>query len=380
MGDFFIHYFINNWLTISILIGLIIIAVGRQNMNKQTGTLFILASCSCLICSFFSYLDIYYGADGTEQLNILRVIGSLVAYAMKPLPSIFVLNFILKIRTKQDKIVFSLLTIPAVINVIVCMLSFKFGEYLVCYFTPDNHWHGGTLSLFPSIVGYFYLAVITGICIYRAIRRDFEEVFAVLFMVLIIIIACVFEFMVGTDDFIIPESSIINGTTAIGLTFIYFHVYVTKNEVDTITGLHNRSAYYYDLQKYKQQITAVISIDMNNLKEINDNEGHNAGDLALETIGIVIKEHINRNKAYRIGGDEFAIICFKTDINQVKTLVEELKTKILEKGIFIAGGYCMVDESNSLALDDAIKIADSRMYRDKREIKKALGKNIYRNS
>ena len=65
----------------------------------------------------------------------------------------------------------------------------------------------------------------------------------------------------------------------------------------------------------------IVSIDMNGLKEINDKEGHAAGDKALETIAICfLSATTTKETVYRIGGDEFVILCRRVSEDEVKQL------------------------------------------------------------
>lgn len=373
MANFWLHYFINNWLTLAILIGLIIVAARHQNMDKNTAKLFILASCCCILCSFFAGLDYYYGRSEFTSFHQIRAVGSLFTYALKPLPSVFVLNFIMEVKTKKQRWIFGAACVPAVVNIIICMLTFIFKDNLVCWFTEFNHFTPGNLRIFPSIVGYLYIAAIAGVCIYRGIRRDFEEVYAILFMVLMVIIATLFEFVIGRENFFAFESSLITASTAIGLMFIYFHLYITRNKIDPLTKLYNRGSFYYDIKKYKKDITGIISIDMNNLKFINDNNGHDAGDKALSTIGDIIGKNVKGNKAYRVGGDEFLIVSFKEKDSKIDDMMENIRKQVTKKNYSVALGYCPVGgKRGPRAIEDALKIADDFMYKDKRTIKRNL--------
>lgn len=77
---------------------------------------------------------------------------------------------------------------------------------------------------------------------------------------------------------------------------------------DSLTGLLNRQAYYADVDSERQSITAIVSLDMNGLKVINDNLGHSAGDEALVTLSLCFMKALKRRQSgYRIGGDEFVI-------------------------------------------------------------------------
>lgn len=373
MANFWLHYLINNWLTLAILIGLIIVVAKHQNMDKITARLFILTSVCCILCSFFAGLDYYFGRDEFTELNQLRVVGSLFAYALKPLPSVFILNFIMEIKTKKQRWIFGAICIPATVNFILCMLTFAFKDALICDFTPANHFTPGALRYFPSIVGYLYIAAITGVCIYRGVKRNFEEVYAILFMILMVVIATIFEFRIGQEDFFVFESSLITASTAIGLVFIYLHLYITRNKVDPLTKLNNRGSFYNDIKKYRKNITGIISIDMNNLKYINDNNGHDAGDKALSTIGEIIMKNSKGNKAYRVGGDEFLIVSFDPRSENAQSAIENIRKQVTKKNYSVAIGYCPVGGRRGLkSIEDAVKIADDFMYKDKRATKRML--------
>ena len=85
--------------------------------------------------------------------------------------------------------------------------------------------------------------------------------------------------------------------------YVFSILQVTKK--DPLTGLLNRQAYYSDISSEPEEITALVSIDMNGLKTINDNEGHEAGDKAIATVAeCFIRAAKRKQTVYRIGGDE----------------------------------------------------------------------------
>jgi diguanylate cyclase (GGDEF)-like protein len=81
---------------------------------------------------------------------------------------------------------------------------------------------------------------------------------------------------------------------------------------DTLTGLPNRRAFTARLAREVAQGGegfALILCDMDNLKEVNDTFGHEAGDLALRLLADALKSGLRRSdEAYRLGGDEFAVV------------------------------------------------------------------------
>ena len=92
----------------------------------------------------------------------------------------------------------------------------------------------------------------------------------------------------------------------------YLYTYSQYTKRDALTGLLNRQSYYSHIEKNGETIGAVISIDMNELKWLNDNYGHEAGDKGLATVSKCFKTNVSRrDKVYRIGGDEFMVLCSK---------------------------------------------------------------------
>lgn len=108
--------------------------------------------------------------------------------------------------------------------------------------------------------------------------------------------------------------------------------YKKDSETDFLTQLNNRKKFYFDLSQIKlkktnQQQFALIQIDLDSFKQINDNLGHNIGDLVLIDFSVRLNAIETENiTAYRIGGDEFTIIIKHADI---KTAADSLIQIIL---------------------------------------------------
>lgn len=97
---------------------------------------------------------------------------------------------------------------------------------------------------------------------------------------------------------------------------------------DSLTNLQNRNKYMIDLESLKLNLKKTIGIsfiDMNGLKKLNDSKGHTAGDNALKEIAKELLKYFPLENVYRIGGDEFVIICtnikkedFESKMNLIK--------------------------------------------------------------
>ena len=142
---------------------------------------------------------------------------------------------------------------------------------------------------------------------------------------------------------------------------------------DQLTDLYNR--HYLDrMQKEINKRTnyplAIISLDLNDLKKINDHFGHYAGDMALKKTANAIKKHVNqRGYSFRIGGDEFLVILPKTSQEEAEAIVRIIVKDIEKKkssgyALSIATGLSVLEAVRS-DIYHAIKYADDRMYADK---------------
>ncbi len=109
-------------------------------------------------------------------------------------------------------------------------------------------------------------------------------------------------------------------------------------------------------------------IDINRLKQVNDKQGHAAGDEMIRSISEVIRDNIrDSDTLFRYGGDEFIIIfpdCPESDchmvMEKIRTAADSKKTKNP-----ISFSYGIAQYSQELSLDDFISLADKKMYKDK---------------
>ena len=163
-------------------------------------------------------------------------------------------------------------------------------------------------------------------------------------------------------------------TIAIALFAYYEYSVHELTKKDQLTGLLNRHAYYADVNNDTKNITSLISIDMNGLKTINDTEGHTAGDEALVTLSICFTRATKfRQIAYRVGGDEFVIVCRKTSEEDVLNLVERIRKQVNDTRYSCSIGYSFNFEGNK-SVDDLLTESDAMMYDDKEKYYRESGK------
>lgn len=145
---------------------------------------------------------------------------------------------------------------------------------------------------------------------------------------------------------------------------------------DKMTGLDNKNAYISEVMKMKSSeeisVGGIIFCDLNNLKITNDIFGHIMGDKLIISFAKSIQRIFKDCKSYRVGGDEFVIICEFATEKQFNNRLEEFKDYIeKDRNISAAvGGYWF---TNPKIVDQALEYADQNMYLAKKEQKKIQG-------
>lgn len=152
------------------------------------------------------------------------------------------------------------------------------------------------------------------------------------------------------------------------------------SETDLLTGLPNRSSFFTQASEKISlgEASAVLMIDVDNFKQINDTYGHYAGDVALKLIGRHLRKQLrDGDVAGRIGGEEFAVLLDAGEIATIDHITQSIcETIVIESGTaseadfntfsitFSIGGVMALPGQK---LVDLMKFADQALYRAKSE-------------
>ena len=162
-------------------------------------------------------------------------------------------------------------------------------------------------------------------------------------------------------------------------------LYMSK--YDSLTGVYNRHYFIKILgeleyvPKTLNKSFSICIIDLNNLKRVNDNYGHNAGDNFIKKFADNVRKKLNKSDVIaRTGGDEFTIIFTKKDVFHAKAAIEKIcesfKNELLDingKTIEISFAYGISEyKRDSEDVSELLNIADKRMYEKKRLMKEEL--------
>ena len=114
--------------------------------------------------------------------------------------------------------------------------------------------------------------------------------------------------------------------------------------------------------------------DVNNLKEINDSLGHQAGDQHLKEAAEVISSTFQSSQVFRIGGDEFVVIARGTEYAHIDDLIDKIRMHNMSTtrygGVVIACGMARFRKDANVA--QVFRRADKSMYDDKAALKTYL--------
>ena len=154
---------------------------------------------------------------------------------------------------------------------------------------------------------------------------------------------------------------------------------------DSLTGVKSKAAYDQQRQRLNLDIQGgeaefgIAMIDINYLKRINDNYGHEKGNIYIKKMCTMICDVFSHSPVFRVGGDEFVVALIHRDYENRDALVEELKRKMTELGNkteleewlrpSAAIGLAVYDKNNDTDCDQVFKRADDAMYENKTKMK-----------
>lgn len=152
---------------------------------------------------------------------------------------------------------------------------------------------------------------------------------------------------------------------------------------DVLTGLYNRSFYMDEIARLDRKgpyPIAVVLIDLNGMKAVNDELGHAAGDAMLRRVGEILEQVVKKpGCAARIGGDEFVLLqpgkgeqdieLVLEDLARITELNNQFHSQSTPVAFSLGSAICRAGEG----LELAVQRADSAMYAHKREFYSNLG-------
>lgn len=160
----------------------------------------------------------------------------------------------------------------------------------------------------------------------------------------------------------------------------------TEKEYDRMTGLYNKGK-FMEMNKHlfrTQETIAVFNMDVNNLKQVNDTLGHEAGDRLIRKAAESLKRIAARNVLpFRVGGDEFVVVAIHVSREEAEKIREKWEEGLAELNRQDDGIRCTVAcgfayGEPGFDPDEVFARADRLMYEDKKNRKQQAGQPLTR--
>lgn len=286
--------------------------------------------------------------ESLPDARMLHFIASAVSYILYPTAAAILVYVFLPLSKNKRRLIW----IPAALNA-ACAIASVFTPIIFDY-TADNVFGRGTFGYLPHVVGIGYLiAFLFAALIQFHVRRRMNTL-----LMLAIVACCLGGLLVES----LTGFYALNMACVLSLLLYYGYLLSYTYRQDPLTGALNRKIFYLDTESKKHSITAVVSVDMDGLKLLNDGKGHAAGDEALVTLAECCMRNIGFDpyRFYRMGGDEFTLLAFGPDVRETEKLVERIRQDMERTPYRASFGVASFQANDTL--DNAMLRADAAMY------------------
>ena len=344
----FLDYIIQNWalILVGIAFAISLKTTGIQDKGSVKRMYILIAGVFLLSIVVFAEFTIADAGGYLKERTVLMA----VRYSATPLIVAMVL-YALQKTTRW------FIFIPALVLTVINIISIFTG--VVFSLSESGALQRGPLGYLPYIIPGLYGVNLIYV-LYKQSNKLYTEIIPIVFLALAFASGVFLPFLFGRDF-----ARIFCTTIMIALYVHYVFSIHHLSKIDPLTGVLNLQAFYDDSQVNPEEITALISVDMNGLKEINDTKGHAAGDAALvATAKCFTASAKGRQSVYRIGGDEFVILCRKTTEDEVTDLIRRIQERIAKTPYTSSIGYHYAGTGKK-SVSDMLKKSDEHMYAEK---------------
>jgi diguanylate cyclase (GGDEF)-like protein len=317
------------------------------------------------------------GRPGPVNGSLVRAATFLV-YSLQPVPeALWIAYLYTRVRreaalTKRQWLGFALpLALPLTINLLASMISLSNG--LMFSIGEDNVYHRGPYYPLMSVTCYSYLLYYFCYALFsrkQMLQHEFEMFF----------LGALPTVLAGVIQ--VTHQGLMVIWQAASFTMLIFYMYILTHQANTdpLTGLANRRRFDNYLNTVfsadgGRAVMALILVDIDNFKSINDRYGHLMGDRVLEAVGGALRRSARkRDLVARLGGDEFAMLAEvheSRDLSHIAGRVRENLRAVSQRSGFpfpietsVGCGSC--GERADLTPEKFIEMIDNRMYDEKR--------------
>jgi diguanylate cyclase (GGDEF)-like protein len=335
------------------------------------------AFCGLLVFTFismagdFAYL-LLAGLPG-KTVNILLYVIGFTFYFFQVLSYycivIFIDYMVFKDRKRAGTITLMVYGIT-IIHALVLALNLRYHFYF--YISAENNIFTRGDKYYIRLL-FSYFPALFAVWDFIICRTVFKKSF--LFMLILFLI---FPLAGSSIDLIFGSVKLIWPCLTAALLYAYFFIIKSDTRLDSLTGIGNRFSFNEFTDKLSRRVSgeswAIVMIDMDNFKRINDTLGHQEGDKALQDMAAIIKKCVRSSDfAARYGGDEF-VLAARTE-NDIEVLMRRIQEGIEQHNakqirpfkLAISYGYDVYTADGSRKIEEFLTHIDSLMYKHKAE-------------
>lgn len=302
-----------------------------------------------------------------DEYRLFSIVFNTVGFGVTPFIPIIISNVF---NTETENRQVSLLKlVPGVVNA-VFTISSPFTGFIFSV-SEDNVYRRG--PLFGIFICSFIIGIIFIIGESWAVARKYQLNTKNIYVAIVL-----FLLICSSIQIFYPDIHVAWMGVTIALISLYALLCDQNDCLDIQTNLFNRRTFEREINRLKPNAKGtIILFDVDNFKYINDNYGHMFGDLCLSILAkAVIEQFEDKGYCFRIGGDEFCVLCSTDDEKVITELLHNVVHSVeacrrTDKRIpRISFGYKSFTVGPDFDINQIIHEADRQMYKYKRKNKK----------
>jgi diguanylate cyclase (GGDEF)-like protein len=354
-----------------------VVAFYRLDIKDKLSRAYLITALIIIFQLMFEALTVILDRNADPLIIQLRVFMSMALFLGGPILSLYWMQLLRKMlipRAKTIKGYKYFIIVPQIFNVTIVLLT-PFTDW-VFYIDENAIYQRGDFFLVSTIFTYYYMMIAVGMIFNNRKGIVKEDLILLLIATSIPMLGGVIQATFYGTLFIWPS-------VAFALILLYLFLQQRIIHHDFLTGAWTRESFFqYVSQKIAtgdHEPCGALYIDLDNLKDINDEHGHQYGDKALKKVVEVTKNTLGHKSIIsRLGGDEFigVILTDSKDILKDKVvdikaqLVEFNETKTYPFDIVTSVGYDLFSDDYQ-NFEHFINHIDQLMYDEKRKHKGA---------
>ena len=360
------NYLISNIPLFSISAVMIFLAFRNLRVRRKESIYFLVFTTIVVALSVVCTLEKYSQRAG---LPVVGTVFTAIGYILRPI-LLFIFVLLSNMDFKRERWFFAMIGIPLVVNTIVYLIPLFMNveplRTLVFYYQMNaeggaNFMRGTFLNFTSHAICLFYLGVLVFVSTVRFHGKHRRDGVVLLLCVAVILLTVIAEMITTRND-------LLNIVCEICAMINYIFIMTVNSSRAPLTNLYDRRTYLEDVSRYKTLVNGLIMIDMNELKFVNDNYGHQTGDEALHELAQIFDSSVEPSImcTYRVSGDEFIILMFQGKIEQLDNTVSRIRKRVEECKYSAAIGTCYIDKkAGDISFEEAYQKAEELMYQDK---------------